>query len=59
LIDVREVVSGLAGSVFIVNADFIVKNGVKTDVFEIRDAFRLAQIVPVAFAERPNIFSQK
>ena len=39
LVDVGEVIDGVAVLVFVVDADFVVKDGVKTDVLEIGDCF--------------------
>ena len=51
LIDVREVVDGLAIFVLVVEAGFIVKDGVEADVFEPSDALCFAKVVAVALAQ--------
>ena len=51
LIDVREVVDGISSGIFVVDSDFILKNRVETDEFEIGDAFGFAQIVAIAVAQ--------
>src|SRR5436305_8386126 len=54
LVDVREIVEGLARGVLIVKTNFIVKNGVETDVFEIGDAFGLEEVVAIIVAKRED-----
>src|SRR5438445_11361782 len=49
LVDVGEVVDGLAGGVFAVDAYFIVKTGVEAYVFVVGDALGFAEVVAVAF----------
>ena len=51
LIDVREVVDGLAIFVLVVEAGFIVKDGVEADVFEACDPPGFAKVVAVALAQ--------
>src|SRR5712692_9922981 len=51
LIYIRKVVNGLAIVVLIVQANFVMEDGVETNVFECGDAFRFAEVVAVAFAE--------
>ena len=45
LIDVGEVVDGVAVLVFVVDADLVVQDGVEADVSEVRDLLYGAQIV--------------
>ena len=44
LIYVREIVNGSAARIFSIYADFVVENGVESDVFEVGCAFHVAQI---------------
>src|SRR5712664_4768930 len=55
LIDIGKVVDRFAGSVFVVNADFVMEDGVEAHVFESGDALRLAQIVEIAFAKGEDV----
>ena len=50
LVDVREIVDGISGSVLVVDAEFVEENAVETDVLEIGDGFYGAEIVAIAFA---------
>ena len=54
LIDVGKVVNGLAVRVFVVHSDFIVKDGVESDVFEAGRLLDVAKITPIALAERQD-----
>ena len=66
LIDVGEVVDGVAVLVFVVDADLVVEDGVEADVAEVGDLLHGAQVAAVAVAQcedaarpEPNICSQK
>src|SRR6185369_7292628 len=54
LIDVREVVDGISSGIFVVHSDFILKNRVEPDEFEIGDAFGFAEIVTIALTQRED-----
>ena len=45
---------GLPAGVFVVEADFVVKDGVEADVFEIGGLLYLAQVAAVTVAERQD-----
>ena len=45
---------GLPGIVLVIHADFVVKDGVEPDVLEAGRLLDLAQIAPVALAERQD-----
>jgi len=54
LIDVRVVVDGAPFFVFVIEAGFIMENGVEADVFEPGDALRFAEVIAVAVAKAQN-----
>ena len=51
LVDVGEVIDRLARSVFVVEANFVVEDGVEADVLESGDAPGFAEVGAVAFAQ--------
>jgi hypothetical protein len=51
LIDIREVIDGIAPIVFVVNADFIMKDGMETDVVEISGLLHGYLVVAVALTK--------
>jgi hypothetical protein len=51
LADVSEIEEGIAGFVLVVDAEFIVENGVEADVAEIGDLFHFVKVVAVGFAK--------
>jgi hypothetical protein len=51
LIDVRKVINGSAVLVFIVNADFVIQDRVKTNVLEAGDLLHVLQVSAIAFAQ--------
>src|SRR5437868_3405645 len=54
LVDIGKIVDGFAGRIFVVDANFILKDGVEPDVIEICDSLGLAQVMAIAVAERKN-----
>ncbi len=54
LIDVGKVVDGIALRILVVDADFVMKDGVKAHVIEVGDLLYGAEIVAIAFAQREN-----
>src|SRR5713226_3238658 len=54
LVNVRKIVNGIAGIVFVVKPYLVMENGVKPDVFEAGDALHFAKIAAVAFAQRDD-----
>src|ERR1700722_1784145 len=54
LIDVGKIVDGLALGIFVVDPDFVIENGVESNVFEVGGRFHLAEIVLIAFAQAEN-----
>ena len=54
LIDVREVVDRVAVLVFVVDADFVMQDGVKAHILEICYLLYRAQVVAIALAQREN-----
>src|SRR6266478_603634 len=54
LIDIGEVVDGLAFPVLIVQANLVMEDGMEADVFKAGDAFGFAEVVAVAFAQRQD-----
>src|SRR5271168_636179 len=51
LVDVGEIVDGLAGLVFVVEAEFVVEDSVEADVVEAGDALGFAEVAAIAVAE--------
>lgn len=51
LVHVGKIVDGFSGGVFVVNAYFIVEDGVEADVFDVRGGFHFAQVVAIALAQ--------
>ncbi len=51
MIDVGEVVDGVAVLVFVVDADFVVEDGVEANVAEVRYFLHGTQVFAVAFAQ--------
>src|SRR5260370_1863638 len=54
LIDVREIIDGFSGGIFIVHAGLVVENRVKTDVFESGHLLDLAEVPAIAISQRKN-----
>src|SRR3954447_16971564 len=54
LIDIGEVVDRVPVLILVVDADFIVKDGVKSHIAKAGDLFDCAQIIAVTFAERED-----
>src|SRR5262249_47311871 len=52
LVEVREVVDRIAGSVFVVDADFVVEDCVKANVFEISSLLHFFEIAEIGLAKR-------
>src|SRR5690349_9319562 len=48
LVHIRKVIDGVLLAVFIVQANFVVKNGMKTDIHEVGDLFDLTQVLAIA-----------
>src|SRR4029077_3914922 len=51
LVDVREVIDGPPLAVFVVDADFIVKNGMKSRILEVCDLLYFTQVAAIAVAQ--------
>jgi hypothetical protein len=51
LIDVREIVDGFSRGIFIVQANFIMQDRVKSDVLESGRRLDLAKVMTIALAE--------
>src|SRR5579863_4343852 len=54
LVDVCEVVDRVAVLVFVVDAEFVMKDGVEADVAEVGDFLNGAKIVAIALAQRED-----
>ena len=52
LIHVAEVELGMALGIFVIDSDFVVKDGVEAHVFESGNLLDLAEIVAIAIAQR-------
>src|SRR5208283_1065849 len=51
LIDIREVINRMPLAVFRIDADFVIKNGMKAYVVEVRDLLNRAQVVAIVFTQ--------
>src|SRR5262249_30232319 len=58
LVDVGKVVNRIAVLVFVIYSDFILQDGVKTDVSEIGDCLYGAKVIAIALAQRKNCASR-
>src|SRR5277367_3756326 len=54
LVDVRKIVNGLAGCIFVVHADFVMEYSVEANVFEIGCGLHFAQVAAIAVAQAQN-----
>src|ERR1700722_5790069 len=54
LIDIREVINRIAVIVLVINADFVVKDGMESNVLEISHLFHRADVVTIALAQRED-----
>src|ERR1035438_8465180 len=54
LVNVREVVNRMPLAVFGIDADFVVKNGMKANVVEVRDLLHRTQVAAIVFTQAQN-----